>query len=374
MARTTPPGTEQHRDAVQLTTLSCESIADAEPQALGISYRFDTPRDGEPFSVSVRFVGRRVGTKRKPGPHDSFNTVETIDRVVPGSGPVTLTTRLLDVTPGEWSVTATATTGRQGRVRTKDRAHYRLPTGSSSGTTILAPVARVLAPGAHLGVWPLLVSVGAVVALATQYQLARHAGLPSTRILLISLAASLVGLVTAKLYYVVEHHGSRPSVLTAGMCIQGFVLGALAVLAFGAAATDLSPGQVLDVTTPGLLFGMAIGRYGCFFGGCCAGRPTASRWGLWSSDRRIGVRRIPTQLLESTAALAIGLVALWAVWATPPEPAGTVFVGAIAAYTFARQLLFPLRDLPRHTAHGRSLVAAISATVAIVAGAVTVLR
>lgn len=74
-------------------------------------------------------------------------------------------------------------------------------------------------------------------------------------------------------------------------------------------------------------------------------------------------RRIPTQLFESALALFLGLVALLAVWSTPPEPGSAVFVGSIAAYTLGRQVLFPLRDLPRHTRHGRLLTATAAGTV-----------
>lgn len=81
----------------------------------------------------------------------------------------------------------------------------------------------------------------------------------------------------------------------------------------------------------------------------------------WSSDRRLGVRRIPTQLFEAAVALAIGLTAFALVWMGPPRPAGVVFVGAIATYTLGRQLLFPLRGGARHTAHGRVVTLAFSA-------------
>ena len=140
----------------------------------------------------------------------------------------------------------------------------------------------------------------------------------------------------------------------------------------GTLLVGVPAGRVLDITTPGLLFGMTIGRVGCFFGGCCAGRPTASRWGLWSSDRRLGVRRIPTQLLESALAFSVGLAAGLTVWDTPPDPEGAVFVGTMAAYTLGRQLLFPLRDLPRHTAHGRTITAVLAGLVLVVAVAVVI--
>jgi phosphatidylglycerol---prolipoprotein diacylglyceryl transferase len=138
----------------------------------------------------------------------------------------------------------------------------------------------------------------------------------------------------------------------AGLCIQGFIAGA--VVAGGAALLllRLPMGTFADAVAPGLFLGMSVGRLGCFFGGCCAGRPTTSRWGLWASNRRIGAHRIPTQLMESLICLAIGALALALVVAAPPRAgrAGTVFVGAVSAYTICRQLLLPFRAEPRKSA------------------------
>jgi len=49
-------------------------------------------------------------------------------------------------------------------------------------------------------------------------------------------------------------------------------------------------------------------------------------------------------------------------WVTTPRPRGVVLVGAIAAYTLGRQLLFPLRDNARKTAHGRIRTMALAGT------------
>ena len=76
---------------------------------------------------------------------------------------------------------------------------------------------------------------------------------------------------------------------------------------------------------------------------CCAGRCTASRWGIWSSDRRVGARRVPTQLLESATGLAIALVTGAIVLAGRPAAGGIVFVAAFAVYAVARQVLLRLR-------------------------------
>lgn len=318
--------------------------------------------------------------KGKPGPRDSFDVLETVDGVVPGSGPIAVTVRVKNVTPGNWQATASPIhDARPRRVRLAvPSARSGMPKASTSGTTAFAPVVGVLAPGARLGVWPALVGLGAAVALTLQGVLANRTGLPVGRVLLLSAAASVIGLAGAKFYYVIGHLikgdlGRGLALLTGGMCIQGFVLGAVATLVIGAAVSGIGIGRLLDVTAPGLMFGMTIGRFGCFFGGCCAGRATASRWGLWSSDRKLGMRRIPTQLLESAMAFLIGMTALLAVGSALPETAGAVFVGAIAAYTFGRQLLFPLRVGPRHTAYGRLVMLALAAIVAVLAVAVAAL-
>ena len=138
------------------------------------------------------------------------------------------------------------------------------------------------------------------------------------------------------------------------------------MLIAGLALTGTPIGTFLDVSAPGLFFAMAIGRQGCFLHGCCTGRLTSSRWGIWASDGRLGARRAPAQQLESLACPVIGLAALLPDLQARRPPAGTVFIGAVAAYTVARQLLFPYRAEPRRTSLGRraSLIAAALVLVA----------
>ena len=132
------------------------------------------------------------------------------------------------------------------------------------------------------------------------------------------------------------------------------------------AALHIPIGVFLDATAPGLLVAMAIGRMGCFFAGCCGGPPTASRWGVWSSDQRVGARRIPSQLLETALALSLGLGALVAVLSHGPA-GGAFFVAGLAAYTLVRQGLLRLRAEPRKTRLGGLATAALAALVLITA-------
>src|SRR6202047_3364500 len=73
-----------------------------------------------------------------------------------------------------------------------------------------------------------------------------------------------------------------------------------------------------DVFAPGIALGHVIGRFGCFFAGCCYGRPTTMPWGITFTDpfaaanvgTPLGVPLHPTQLYEAGAELLILLLLL----------------------------------------------------------------
>jgi phosphatidylglycerol---prolipoprotein diacylglyceryl transferase len=138
------------------------------------------------------------------------------------------------------------------------------------------------------------------------------------------------------------------------------------------ALLNVPVGVFLDVTAPGLLVAMAVGRVGCFFAGCCGGSPTASRCGVWSSDQRVGARRIPTQLLESLLAGILGLGVLVAVLGHGPAN-GAFFVAALAVYSLGRQGLLHLRAEPRKTRWG-GLITAVLAVLVLIADFVLLAR
>ena len=338
---------------VQVTSYNCSPVEGVEPQGLGVTYWFEAAPDGDPYPVSIRFTGRRVSGGGDPGAKDSFETVRTLDRVIPGSGRIALTTRVPGLAPGTWEVTATPVVLRRPDGASPPPPRGHVPQGSSTGATAYLPVVKVLAPGVRIGAWPSLVGLGWLVALVVQWLLAGQRGLPTGRVLLVTVLASAIGLAGAKAYYIATHRRTYTSVLRAGMSVQGFVLASISTLLLGGWTAGIPLGPLLDVSAPGLLIGMTIGRLGCFFGGCCAGLPTASRWGIWSSDRSVGVRRIPVQLLEAAVAGTVAAGTLLAVVVSDPEVDGLLFLVGLAAYTFGRQLLFPLRGIPRTTAYGR---------------------
>jgi phosphatidylglycerol:prolipoprotein diacylglycerol transferase len=358
---------------LEVTSFTGLGLQHLEPRALGVTYWFDAAPDGDPYSVTVRVTGRLRG-EAPPGARDTFTALATVDRVIPGSGRVALTTRVADIPSGAWDVVATPVHRAPGNSSTwLPVAERRLPVARASGTTAFEPVVRVRAPGVRLGAWPALVGTGAALALLIQIVLAPRLELSVQRLVPLSLAACVLGLLGAKLYYLATHPRERRSLLTPGMAVQGFVIVAVATVLVGAPLLGLSWTATLDSMAPGLLLGMAVGRLGCLFGGCCAGRPTSSRWGVWSSDRRVGVRRVPVQLLESSFAGTLAALALLGVFHFGIGGAGLVLVAGLASYIAGRQVLFPLRDIPRATRHGRvaTLATASVITLGAMAGLLT---
>lgn len=331
------------------------ALEEAGAHGLAATYRFRAPQHPGSYDLAVRFLGRRKDVAGQPTSQDWFERVERIERAPADGGDVALTARVLDVNRGTWRVLAEP----QGGVSTKQFPRRVVETHSR-----FFPLAQ--GPRVTVWAWPALVALGVAAAVAIQFVLSERAGIHAWTVLLLSAAGVISGFVGGKVWYLVVHRRPLTDFVQSGACIQGFLLVALAALAGGAALLGLPARTVLDLTTPGIFLGVAIGRPGCFLTGCCAGRPTTSRWGLVSSDRRLTLRRVPVQLLEAGAGLAIGVVSLVIVLTVPMPISGSVFVAAVGAYTLVRQMLFPLR-VDAHTRGGRVAASAASALAVAVA-------
>jgi phosphatidylglycerol:prolipoprotein diacylglycerol transferase len=208
-----------------------------------------------------------------------------------------------------------------------------------------------------------LVALGMAVALALQSILAAHVDLAVVPVWISTVVAIIAGALGAKGWYIAKHWREHRF---EGWCIQGFIVAASLTALLLFAIQQQPTGPILDVTAPGLMLGLAIGRLGCFFAGCCGGPPTASRWGIWSSDQRVGARRVPTQLLESGLALSLGLAAL-AMDVGHRPMGGELFIGVLAAYTLGRQWILTLRVEPRQTRFAAPTSALVATSVLVIA-------
>jgi phosphatidylglycerol:prolipoprotein diacylglycerol transferase len=209
-----------------------------------------------------------------------------------------------------------------------------------------------------------------LVGLGLEALLLSHGHYGLFRPMLFSVIAIVAGVIGGKAWYVAVHRGRKFD----GWCIQGFVAGAAVVVAAAAlAGPGIPAGVYLAAAAPALLIGMSIGRPGCFWAGCCTGRPVAARWGVWSSDRRLGCRRAPAQLLEAGAALISGVTVLVVVLAEGLARSGPAAVVGLAVYTLGRQFILGLRAEPRVWRHGR-LVTGTIAVLALITGIILLVR
>lgn len=120
----------------------------------------------------------------------------------------------------------------------------------------------------------------------------------------------LVGFLGGRIFYVLlnfSYYKDNPldifKIWEGGLVFYGgFILGLL----FGIIYVTLSKVNlldVMDVASCGLYLGLGFGRLGCFFAGCCYGKPTDSFLGVVfnhpESLAPVGIKLLPTQLFES---------------------------------------------------------------------------
>ncbi len=93
---------------------------------------------------------------------------------------------------------------------------------------------------------------------------------------------------------------------------------------------------MLDILAITTLIVHSIGRLGCFFGGCCYGKPTTAITGI-AFPRTNGVHVHPTQLYEITALLIIMATLLYI--KKKQQFKGQLFLFYIIFYAIARNFL-----------------------------------
>jgi phosphatidylglycerol:prolipoprotein diacylglycerol transferase len=155
---------------------------------------------------------------------------------------------------------------------------------------------------------------------------ARRQGLDAQRVMDLGILVIVSALVGAKLLLVIvdfEQFRADPaalfSIARSGGVFYGGLIFAVAAAFWYLRRHPLPFWSTCDVFAPGIALGHVIGRVGCFFAGCCWGRPTALPWGVTFTNplaaelvgTPLGVSLHPTQIYEAAAELLIlvGLLA-----------------------------------------------------------------
>src|SRR5262245_21476730 len=149
---------------------------------------------------------------------------------------------------------------------------------------------------------------------------AQARGLDSVRVLDLGIYIIISALIGAKLLLLVTDfrtfRADPAELLTlarsGGVFYGGLILAVIVALWY-IMRSGLPLWTTCDVFAPGIALGHVVGRFGCFFAGCCFGKPTTMPWGIVFTDpfaaanvgTPLGVHLHPTQLYEAGAELLI---------------------------------------------------------------------
>ena len=174
----------------------------------------------------------------------------------------------------------------------------------------------------------ILAAIGLIAGLSLIVHLAKGDGISEEKTWNLGLVCIIAGVIGAKLlliindwsYYSIHRREIFSfNIFQAGGVFSGaLVLGTISAMVF-IKWKQMPFLRTVDAMAPGIAFGHAIGRLGCFAAGCCYGRPTEVAWGVTFTDpianavvgTPLNVRLHPTQIYEFLADMAIFAVLLW---------------------------------------------------------------
>jgi phosphatidylglycerol:prolipoprotein diacylglycerol transferase len=168
-------------------------------------------------------------------------------------------------------------------------------------------------------------SLAVLSALALARTAGRRQGLPPLAWALL-LAFTVAGAIVGSKLLFLDFQPIAPGEKTN----LGGLIGGITTMVVMARLLRLAAWRSLDAVTVPTLVGMAIGRVGCFFAGCCAGSATSLPWAVRDAD---GHAVHPVQLYEAAAdLLLVGALTRW----LPARAAGARFLSATLAYAAIR--------------------------------------
>lgn len=232
----------------------------------------------------------------------------------------------------------------------------------------------------HLG--PLTIrTYGAMVALAFLASLYAARSLARAQRIdeafLLDLVAILIvsGLLGARIQYILvnfgyfaDHPWESFKVWEGGLVFYGGFLLASVVGVVFTRSRGFPIGEVADCLAPALALGQGIGRWGCFFAGCCYGKPASLPWSVQFKDPTslapLGIPLHPVQLYESLGDFLIAGL-LWVMLRRRKETHGDIFWLYVLLYGGLRFAMETLRGDDRGPIYGGLAPSQIIALVAI---------
>ncbi len=134
----------------------------------------------------------------------------------------------------------------------------------------------------------LIMVMGFLAAVALMRKIAVKEGQDPDHITNVALYTLLAGIVGARFFYVIHHYDDFQgqawwavfATWRGGLELVGGVILSIFVTVGYLVKQKLSVPKYLDILAIGLMLGLSFGRVGCFFSGCCWGKPTDAAWSI----------------------------------------------------------------------------------------------
>ena len=191
----------------------------------------------------------------------------------------------------------------------------------------------------------------------------RARGLDQARVLDLGIYIIISALVGAKLLLFVtdfrsfiNNPGSLLDLARSGGVFYGGLILAVVVALWYIRRVGLPLWTTCDVFAPGIALGHVVGRFGCFFAGCCYGTPTSVPWAVTFTDTfaaanvgtPLNIPLHPTQLYEAGAEALI-LILLLSTESRGKRYPGRTFWLYMLLYAISRYVIEMFRSDPRGT-------------------------
>lgn len=170
-----------------------------------------------------------------------------------------------------------------------------------------------------LHTYGLFVALGFIAGILIAIKLGKSAGINSNSIMDMGFVIILSGLIGSRLVYIIidlPNYISNPlnifKIWEGGLVFSGGLVAVIIMMLLYAKRHELNIWAMSDIWSPAAALGQAIGRIGCFFAGCCYGKPTDVPWGvIFTNPNSIATKNIPihpTQLYSSLSGLIIFII------------------------------------------------------------------
>jgi phosphatidylglycerol---prolipoprotein diacylglyceryl transferase len=233
-----------------------------------------------------------------------------------------------------------------------------------------------------LPTYGVLLAIGFLAGLWVASRQAKRAGLNHERVTDMAVWVLIAGIIGAKLMLVAvdwKRYSAESldlwSLFQSGGVFYGGLIGGILAAWWFVRRYQLPAWPTADVLAPGVVLGQAIGRLGCFFAGCCYGKPASVPWAVTFTDpyayRHVGtpldIALHPSQIYES---LACFLIFFFLLWLAPRKRfAGQVVLTYAVLYSVARfGLEFFRGDPERGGAWGLSTSQIVAVVILLAAG------